>query len=223
MDLHIIHFIIKKLAAEFKGNFACLEENTEKYITLSTPIKKDLDNGKTITYKLKFIDSYRFMQGSLSSLVDNLSEINKKKPGDEFIDNFRSMLNSLSCHLDNLSEINKKIGKPEDKFIDSFRSMLSLLLRLVDNLSVINNKELELENKLIDNLISMIASLPCHLDNLSEINKKISLIELSEKFLNTYNFCNKDLNKFSLLLRKGVYPYAYMDSWEKFNETELPD
>ena len=28
---------------------------------------------KTTTYRLKFIDSYRFMQCSLSTLVDNLS------------------------------------------------------------------------------------------------------------------------------------------------------
>ena len=42
------HFVIKKLE-EFKGNFDCLGENTEKCITLSAPIKKDLDNGKTIT------------------------------------------------------------------------------------------------------------------------------------------------------------------------------
>ena len=34
----------------------------------------NLDDGKTITYKLKFIDSLRFMPTSLSSLVDNLSE-----------------------------------------------------------------------------------------------------------------------------------------------------
>ena len=128
---------------------------------------------------------------------------------------------SVSLLVDDLSEINKK--KPDDEFIDSFRSMSSLLISLVDNLSVISNKELELENKFIDNLRSMLASLSCLLDNLSEINKKISLIELSEKFLNTCEFCNKDLNKFSLLLRKGVYPYEYMDSWENFNETELPD
>ena len=31
------NFIIKKLAKEFKGNFGCLEENTEKYITFSVP------------------------------------------------------------------------------------------------------------------------------------------------------------------------------------------
>ena len=37
-----------------------------------------------------------------------------------------------------------------------------------------------------------------------------------------HKFCNGDLNKFVLLLRKGVYPYEYMDSWEKFNETSLP-
>ena len=44
-----------------------------------------------------------------------------------------------------------------------------------------------------------------------------------EKFPNTYKFCNDDINKFILLLRKGVYPYEYMDSWERFNETTLPN
>ena len=73
------HFIIRQLVKEFKGNFDCLGENTEKYITFSVPIKKELDNGKTITYKLKFIDSCRFLITSLSSLVYNLSEINKKE------------------------------------------------------------------------------------------------------------------------------------------------
>ena len=24
-------------------------------------------------------------------------------------------------------------------------------------------------------------------------------------------------------MRKGVYPYEYMDSWHRFNETSLPD
>ena len=51
----------------------------EKCITFSVPIKKEFNNDKIIPYKLKFIDSYRFMLDSLSSLVDNLSEINKKE------------------------------------------------------------------------------------------------------------------------------------------------
>ena len=46
---------------------------------------------------------------------------------------------------------------------------------------------------------------------------------LIEKFPNTYQLCNKDHNKFALLLRKGVYSYEYMESWEKFNEVSLPD
>ena len=37
-----------------------------------------------------------------------------------------------------------------------------------------------------------------------------------------HKFCNGDLNKFVLLLRKGVYPYEHMDSWERINETSLP-
>ena len=68
------HFIIKKLAKEFDRQFKCLGENTEKHITFSVPIKKQLDNEKTVPYKLKFIDSFRFMSTSLSSLLNNLSD-----------------------------------------------------------------------------------------------------------------------------------------------------
>ena len=46
--------------------------------------------------------------------------------------------------------------------------------------------------------------------------------ELIEKFLRVYQFCKGDFNKFVFLLRKGVYPYECMDSWEKFDETTLP-
>ena len=50
------HFIIRELAEECKGQFECLGENTEKYITFSVPIKKEHDNGQTyikyITHKI---------------------------------------------------------------------------------------------------------------------------------------------------------------------------
>ena len=48
-------------------------------IYFSVPAEKELDNGETLTYKLKSSDSLRFMPTSLSSLVDNLSEICKKE------------------------------------------------------------------------------------------------------------------------------------------------
>ena len=67
------HFIVIELTKEFKGQLECLGEKTEKKY-FSVPIKKELDNDKTIAYKLKFIDNFRFMSSSLSSLVDNLSE-----------------------------------------------------------------------------------------------------------------------------------------------------
>ena len=65
------HFMLNQLAIEFKGELNCIGDNMEKYITFSVPIKKEYDNGKTITYKLKFIYSFRFMSTSLSEFVDN--------------------------------------------------------------------------------------------------------------------------------------------------------
>ena len=35
------HFITKGLAEEFEGEFECLGENKEKYLTFSIPIKKE--------------------------------------------------------------------------------------------------------------------------------------------------------------------------------------
>ena len=46
---------------------------------------------------------------------------------------------------------------------------------------------------------------------------------LIKRFPNKHHFCNGDINKFVLLLRKGVYPYEYMDSWKRFDETSLSD
>ena len=69
------HLIIKELAEKFKGNIDCLGENTEKYITFSVPPKKEIKDNKLVTCKLRFIDSSRFMNTSLASLVANLSKV----------------------------------------------------------------------------------------------------------------------------------------------------
>ena len=40
--------------------------------------------------------------------------------------------------------------------------------------------------------------------------------ESKKRFIkNTFKISNNDINKFILLLREHVYPYEYMDEWEK--------
>ena len=169
------HFIIKLLAREFKGNFECLGENTEKYITFSAPIKKEHDNGKTTTCKLKFIDSCRFMQGSLSNLVDNLSEINNKEPN-KFMNTMRSLTDSLSESIDKVSKIDQKVS--QNKFIDNMRSTLFSLKQSIDKVSEIDRKIAQIDNKepddtFPDSMRSMVSSLSQSLDKISEIDYDI--------------------------------------------------
>ena len=80
--LNYNYLIIKELAEELKKQFTCLLENTEKYITFTVPIEKEVvqtdENGeeirKDISYILQFIDSARYVASSLSNPVNNLSE-----------------------------------------------------------------------------------------------------------------------------------------------------
>ena len=156
------HFIIRELASEFDGNFECLGENTEKYITFSVPIKKRIENKNIdITYKLKFTDRFRFMATSLSKLVDNLTE---------------------NIHNDKC-------------------------LKCMSNLCFVNVMNETLTFECVD----------CKKEYKKYINNK-----LKERFSNVYEFCGYNMNKFITLLRKGVYPYEYMDEWNKFDEKGLP-
>ena len=131
----------------------------------SVPIKIEIKNKNKIieiTYKIKFIDSFRFMSTSLSKLVDDLSE-----------------------------------GLHNNRCVDC-KSYLDYMITR--------------DEKLVFRCYS------CKKNYKKDVNK-----ELIERFANIYEFCNGDLNKFILLLRKGVYPYEYMDNWERFDETSLPD
>ena len=73
----------------------------------------------------------------------------------------------------------------------------------------------------------------CKFDGLEDDRLSYKCRECGEKWHNSinglinklpsiYQFCNGDLNKFILLLRKGAYPYEDMDNWETFDETTIP-
>ena len=157
------HFIIKELASEFDGNFECLGENAEKYITFSVPIKKRIEHKNIdITYKIKFIDSFRFMSTSLSKLVENLTD---------------------GVHNDKCTNCKSNLY-----FVRTINE--TLLFECID----------------------------CGKEYKKGFNK-----ELIKRFSNTYEFCDSYMDKFLILLRKGVYPYEYMDGRDRFNEKTLPN
>ena len=48
-------------------------------------------------------------------------------------------------------------------------------------------------------------------------------MENYKEIKNTFKYFNNEMNKFILLLIKGVYPNEYKDDWENFNETTLAE
>ena len=50
-------------------------------------------------------------------------------------------------------------------------------------------------------------------------DKKYRKVRYYCHYTGEYRGATHSKNKFILLLQKGVYPYEYMDDWEKFNET----
>ena len=109
--------------------------------------------------------------------------------------------------------------------------MQSKLSDLVDNLSEINKKECPKcmgKNKLNRNVILLRQKIIYYVTDVKNAKQKKKkcckpINGLIKKFPHIYQFCNGDFNKFVLLLRKGVYSYEYMDGWERFDETLLPD
>ena len=68
------HLFIKELY-RLEGDLVCIPSTEEKYITFNKKIKVDEINDVDITFEIRFIDSFKFLQTSLANLVSNLQPI----------------------------------------------------------------------------------------------------------------------------------------------------
>ena len=80
--------------------------------------------------------------------------------------------------------------------------------KYVDKNGEERSKEIDL--RFIDSIKFMSSSLDLLVNNLSRGGN------------NFFGFDEYDEYQRELLIRNGIYPYEYMDSWDRFQETKLP-
>ena len=80
--------------------------------------------------------------------------------------------------------------------------------KYVDELGKIKEKKIQL--RFIDSVRFMASSLDSLMNNLVKDGRKLSGFEDYSEY------------QHELLIRKGIYPYEYMTSWDKCKETKLP-
>ena len=108
---------------------------------------------------------------------------------------------------------NGKTSTCKIKVIDSYRFMSSSLSNVVDNLAeeLRNYKCTDCKSCLecisIKDTSLIFECLICNKSNNKDFN-----IDFIKRFINTYEFCGGEINKFIFLLREGIYSYEYMDS-----------
>ena len=110
------------------------------------------------------------------------------------------------------------------KIINSFRFISNLIDNLTEklyqkNVTLANVFLIMVKLKIILLLCTCIKCEKYKFELEEKLNDKI----YNSEILRTYRFCDWDLNKFLLLLRKWVYPYKYIDSWSKIKKISLPN
>ena len=81
-----------------------------------------------------------------------------------------------------------------------------------------NKKPIAYQITFIDSYRHMGKSLSSLVHNLTELDKNLPDDVLIQRFYNAYQLCENNIEKFKILLRKGIYSYEYMNSWKKFKE-----
>jgi len=108
------HLFIKNFG-KTQGQIDCIPNNEEKYISFSKSVK---DENKKFKYKIRFIDSFKFMSSSLDKLVNNLEPDQFKNLKEQFND-IELLVRKVVFpydRLDSLEKLSERNLPPKESF-----------------------------------------------------------------------------------------------------------
>ena len=172
------HFIIKELVEEFKKLFTCLGENTEKYITFTVPIEKEVTridkNGEEVT-KIYLLHITIYGQTAQLMIAQDLWQVPYQILSIILLNKFR--------------ELNASIYVNDDKNCETCGIKYKRCNCFLDYK---NFKDDLIEYK----------CLCCNKNHQYKFDEK-----LKKRFFNTCKLSHHEIDKFILLLQKDICPY----------------
>ena len=192
------NFVIKEFhsGSKYDNNFI-IKELTEEFKIKFTCLGKYTK--KHITFTVPIVKEVTRIDKTGEEITRNISYIL------QFIDSAKFMRSSWLNLLNNRSELIKCKFGHNDNNCETFGIKYNYFVCF-------------LEFKTFKDDLIKFKCLCCNKNYQHKFDENVK-----EQFFNTYRFSNYNNNKFNLLLQKDVYPYEYIDYWEKFNETSLPE
>ncbi len=159
---------------------------------------------------------------------------------------------STICHICEKTLIDKKVRDHSHltgKFRGSSHESCNLNYQDSKTIVIIFHNLSGYDGHLLINEISScfsgrISLLPINMEKYISFTKHIDNSEIKLRFIDSYRFMSASIDKlssylnekkilrsqftdldderFQLLSKKGIFPYDFLDSWDKFNSTELP-
>ena len=209
-----------KLLAEMEGGVDCIRQNEEKYMSFSKNVLVDVVDGKNVYVKLEFKDTFRFLNKSLSYLVEATTDFNHtdKYFTKEQQEVLRSKQHYPYEYMTSFSRMKETVPPPKEAF-DSSLNLRGVVSEFADSFDEMERQKMS-DDDYRDFLKSYEVSESKTLGDFTMFYVRGDTYQLADVF---ENFIDVFMNLFGLDPSHYISaPHYFQDAMLKVTGEEIP-